>query len=458
MSFRDKPVLVTGLLLSLFWVVGDRVSHVFSQWSEIILLLCLGVGVFWWKRQEKSQFTPPLSLSSVSRSTVKESLTQTQGLLRQLQQESPLVEYTEFQNQICQLEQGFDRTELSLVITGGKGVGKSSLLTHFSGLTLTETPSLFQQEIPYPNLTQADFILFVINGDLTDSQWQFLRELKQNYHALWLIVNQFDRYPPSESEMILSQIQNRVKPLITETEIFTTTAVSTPLKVRKQQPDGTFQDSLETQTPQLNALPHLLSQFLTENQEKLVLNTLYRHAQYLQKEIKDTLNQVREIKTIPVIESYQWMSAITAFTNPISSLDILATTVINAQMFVDIAGIYQQKLSLNQSQAIAKSLGEFLVKFGLVELSSQAIIGLLKSNAITYVAGGVVQGVSSAYFTRLAGISFREYLQEYQPNLASQNALDFSQLGNKLKQVFQLNNRTDFLQGLIQQSLLKFHV
>ncbi len=106
-------------------------------------------------------------------------------------------------------------------------------------------------------------------------------------------------------------------------------------------------------------------------------------------------------RATPVIEQYQWIAAAAAFANPVPALDILATAAINAQMVMDLGNVYQQKFSLEQAQTVAGAMGSLMLKLGLVELSTKAVSTVLKSNAITFVAGGVVQGVSAAYLTLL---------------------------------------------------------
>jgi hypothetical protein len=93
---------------------------------------------------------------------------------------------------------------------------------------------------------------------------------------------------------------------------------------------------------------------------------------------------------------------------------------------------------------------------GLVELSSSCIASLLKSNALTYLAVGAIQGVSAAYLTRLAGLSLMEYLQEQEIESGNQVAIDWERLGAKLKQVFAENQRSAALQNFVQQAIARF--
>ena len=182
---------------------------------------------------------------------------------------------------------------------------------------------------------------------------------------------------------------------------------------------------------------------------------MWREAQEIKQQAKAILNKIRRDRAVPMMEKYQWIAAAAAFANPVSSLDLLATAAINAQMIVDLSSIYQQKFTLSQGQAIAGNIGKLMIKLGLVELSTHAISSLLKSNAITYVAGGATQGISAAYLTRVAGLSLVEYFQEQEINPNPDKSLDLEKLSNKIKQVFEQTKRTEILQGFVKQTIPK---
>jgi hypothetical protein len=130
---------------------------------------------------------------------------------------------------------------------------------------------------------------------------------------------------------------------------------------------------------------------------------------------------------------------------------LLATTAISTQLVIDLGAIYQQKFSLDQAKTVAATLASQMLKLGLVELSTQTITGLLKSNAVTYVAGGAVQGISAAYFTRIAGLSLIEYFQSREGENAAIGILNIDQLTKTLQAVFMQNQQVSFLQSFINQ-------
>jgi uncharacterized protein (DUF697 family) len=146
-----------------------------------------------------------------------------------------------------------------------------------------------------------------------------------------------------------------------------------------------------------------------------VCATTYRQTQGFQQQLRHHLNQVRRQEATKLIQKAQGIAAIATGVNPIPSLDLLATLAVNGQLVVDLASLYRQPLSLKDGETVAKTLAGLLVKLGLVELSTQVLTPLLKAHHLTYVAGAVLQGISAAYLTQIAGLAIVEYLEQLEP-------------------------------------------
>ena len=91
---------------------------------------------------------------------------------------------------------------------------------------------------------------------------------------------------------------------------------------------------------------------------------------------------------------------------------MLATAAISTQLVVDLGGVYGQNFSTAQAKELATTLATQLMKLGLVELSTQTLNAALKTSALTFVAGGLLQGLSAAYLTRVAGFSLVEFYEQ----------------------------------------------
>ncbi|MGA9381237.1 MAG: DUF697 domain-containing protein [Phormidium sp.] len=466
-----KPILVGGVGLSVLLWLWQGVDDTIGQLGEYAVWSAIALGGVFLLRQKKAKKTEVnFDLSLVERATVERAIAQAERVIDKLELETVNGDLiANLREKVAEVTAKLERQELSLAITGGKAVGKSTLreLLAENWLTLIketvslqETPALFvadetgklAETEALKVASTADVLLYVINGDLTDSEWQLLQQLKAANQRFIVVFNKEDQYLPEDREIVLQQIRERVQGILEKDDVIAIAANPKAIKVRQYQTDGSMQEWLEESVPAISALTERLNVILTQQSQQLVWATTWREAVALKGEAKEVLNGVRGDRSLPIIEQYQWIAAAAAFANPVPTLDLVATGAINAQMVLDLGNIYQQKFSLEQAQTVAGTMGSTMLKLGLVELSTQTITSFLKTHAITFIAGGVVQGISAAYLTRIAGLSLIEYFQEQEISAdAGENVFSVERLKEKLQSVFQQNQRVVFLQSFVQQ-------
>ena len=459
-----KPILVGGIGVSILLWTWDTIGNSVMEVGELGFwgLVTLGTGFWLFRNKNKVKSEDAPVLTPVTEAMAQEAISQTEGMLTALEPELPAIDVSSLREKLSQLPALLHREQIKIALTGGKNVGKSTLKKILEEQELPfqvewletaglDLPSNSQVNLASEINLAADVVLFLIAGDLTDSQWQTIQELSASRQRLLLIFNKQDQYPRTERDMIFQQVSYRVKDLIAPEDILAISAAPNPVKVRQHQEDGSIQEWSEQPEADVKVLGERLEEILTQEKEELVWATTWRQAMGLQRQAKDRLNQIRRERALPIIEQNQWIAAAAAFANPVSSLDLLVTAAVSAQMVVDLGNIYQQKFSLSQAQTASVTIGKLMVKLGLVELSTQAIGSLLKSNAVTYVAGGTIQGISAAYLTRIAGLSLIEYFQEQEVSIVEEQGFNLDKLGQKIKTIFEQNQRTAILQTFVKQ-------
>ncbi len=460
----QRPILVGGLGLSFSLWMLQSWHHSIMQVGEFSLLSALAVGGGLWLFQQNRPKDALEQLDSmlVDRATVESAIAKAEVVINQLAQEAENHTALEtLREQLAQLSLELDRQEIKVAVTGGKSVGKSTLIQVLEQnlqtenfVSLQETAPLFREvgensdASVLAEVAKSDFVLFLTNGDLTDTEFQSLQQLKAANQPAMLVFNKQDQYLADERASVLLSLKQRM-----QANVVATAASPIPVKVRKHEADGSVQEWMEQPAPDIQQLTQQFSEILAQQKQRLVWLTTIRKAGLLKAEAKNWLNGIRCDRATPIIEQYQWIAAAAAFANPVPALDILATAAINAQMVMDLGNIYQQKFSLEQAQTVAGTMGSLMLKLGLVELSTKAISTVLKSNAVTFVAGGLVQGVSAAYLTRVAGLSLVEYFQQQEIAVDSGTNLNLEKLRQTLQKVFGQNQQIAFLQGFVKQGV-----
>ena len=460
-----RPILVCGVGLSFsLWLV-QSLHHSVVELGEFGIWSAIAVGAgLWLLRKGADQNAQPLHNSPLDRATVEKAIAQAEGVVSQLEAENQEL-VAPLRERVAKIRADCDRQRIQVAVTGGKSVGKTKLIQVLSTwvpqiqqtICWQETPALFTETdaglkaetAAHEVAIASDLVLFVTNGDLTDSEFQILQHLTTAHLTrLVLVFNKQDQYVPEERATVLVSLQQRMQEML-GIDVVSIAACPNPVKVRQHQTDGSVKEWMGQPAPNTEQLTQQLTQILVQSSQQLVWATTNRLAVALKVEAKSVLNGVRRDRALPVIEQYQWIAATAAFANPVPALDLLATAAINAQLVMELGGIYQQKFSLQQAQSVAGTMGSLMLKLGLVELSTKAVSTVLKSNAITFVAGGVVQGVSAAYLTRLAGLSLIEYFQQQEASTNS-DKLNLDKLGQTLQKVFQQNQQLVFLQGFVK--------
>ncbi|MBW4517328.1 MAG: DUF697 domain-containing protein [Timaviella obliquedivisa GSE-PSE-MK23-08B] len=450
-SLLQRPILVGGLGLTFSVWLLDQFVPVVPDFAGTALWLAIALGSGFWvfqKRSKKIDLTP--LTFSVDRSKAEKALAAVDAHISRLAQETaPESEpVMTLRKQLAQLTTEIDRQEVRTAIMGGKSVGKTTLAKLLPGVAIEGTDSL-------EDVVGADVVMFLATGDLTDSEFQTVQGLMAQNHRVILALNKQDQYLPGDRPVILQQFHEKMQEILRIEDIVAIATQPAAFKVRQYQPDGSVQERLEQPGADIAPLQERLNQILAQQSQSLIFATSYRQAQALNAQVKDEFNKIRRDRAQPIVEQYQWVAAAAAFANPVPSLDLLATTTINTQMVMDLGAVYQQKFSLDQAKTVTATLASQMIKLGLVELSTQAIAPLLKSNVLTYVAGGTLQGLSAAHLTQVAGLSLVEYFEEQVQSLEPGAEARFqpASLVQKLQAVFQENQRTAFLQTLVSQGM-----
>jgi hypothetical protein len=445
-----KPILIIGIGLSFGLSFWELLQHSLIPFSDYTLIGAIALGsLFWsWRKNNQVQAAPMLSI--IDRKAVHEAIAQVETTINYLETEAKDQDFSYLKEQLNLISNTPKKEKLEIGIIGNKRVGKTSLIQLLSQQNSYQNVLYSERQEPTLN---EDLVIFLLNGDLTASEGQIIGKSKDFHQRMLVTLNKQDRYSREERSEILQKIKTSLTEIIPSQDIISISAAPDPIKVKKHLNDGTISEQIQEQTPDIQQLKENLNQIINQEQEQLILATVWRKAQLLQTQAKNTLNNIRNKRSQPVIEQYQWLAAATAFANPVSALDLLATAAINGQMIVDLAQVYQQKMSLSQAQNAAVTIGKLMIKLGIVELSSQAISSILKSNAITYLAGGIVQGISAAYLTRIAGLSLIAYYEEQEISNYQGEKLNLEQLTSKIKSIFSENQKISLLQNFVTQTL-----
>jgi hypothetical protein len=465
-----KPILVAGVSLSFLLWIGQNITHHLGEISNLTFFVVVFFGgcSFILSKTKKNTLVTS-SFKNINITDFEQKTLEIDRLIDTLVEEaksSDKIEYSQqnyhlFKQNLSKVSEIIQRQNLQVGILNQGNYHHKLLPVFEKEFTNTELNEVKYRvdNLKYlikqneQILLQNDLILFVIKGDLTDSEKALIQQIKDNKQRILILFDDVEFGLEEDKNLIWQNIKNSLEGIIPTAEIIKISSQAQKVKVIKYQDNLNYQESEEITPTQYGQLVDSYSQILEAETEKLILLTAYRNALHLEAKIKGILNQIRKAKSLVVMEKYQVMAATATFANPVASLDLLAAAAINTQMIVDLSKIYQQQLSLNQAREVSIALGKLMMKLGIVEISSQAVGNLLKSNALTFVAGGIIQGVSAAYLTRVCGLSLVEYYQEAELNNAQ--SINLNLLKEKIKFIFQQTKENNLFSQFVQTTALR---
>jgi hypothetical protein len=369
------------------------------------------------------------------------------------------------------LEQNLNYRELHIVVFGTGSAGKTSLVNALVGrmvgsvsptigtttvgetyrldlkgiqrdLGVTDTPGLLEVDVAGTAreqaarklATEADLLLFVVDGDLTQSEHQALSALRQIGKRFILVFNKIDRYTTTDRDAILQQLAQRVP----GAEIVAIAAAPQPLQLATGE---TVQPK-----PNIVALIRQMVAILRAEGEELLADNILLQATRLGDDVKQLLDDQRSQQANRLVDRFQWIGAGVIWITPLPVVDLLATAVVNAQMVVELGRVYGCEMDLERGKELAISLAKTLAGLGILTGVMELVTTALELSVGGYVVGKSIQSVSAAYLTRIAGKSFIQYFR---------NDQDWGDGGITavVQQQFELNRRDEFVKAFVKEAI-----
>jgi uncharacterized protein len=321
-----------------------------------------------------------------------------------------------------------------------RGVGREILIIDTPGILEAGIAGTEREAVAKQLATEADLLVFTVDNDLRQSEYEPLKTLAEIGKRSLLVFNKTDLYTDEDREMILGRLKERVKQFIPPSDVTAICANPQPVQLAT----GEIID------PSVEILPLIkrLVAVLRAEGEDLIADNILLQSHRLGEEARTIIENQRRRESDKIIDRYQWISAGVIAVTPVPVVDMLATAAVNAQMVIEIGRIYNIELDLEQGKELAFSLGKTLVSLGVVKGAVDILAKALQLNFATYIVGKAIQAVSAAYLTRIAGKSFIEYFRRN---------LDWGDGGitEVVQQQFQLSRRDEFVKSFVQDAISK---
>ena len=383
-----RPWLRPALLLAGTVVIGDGLSHVLPLHGEGLLALGALAGGLWWWRHSRQPLSPrlPDSLSGwIDRcEQLLERFERLEGELTTAQQQR--------QQQLLQLRQVVPGAMLRLALVGGAPpplTFQPAFLQALRGrhrlqLEWGHALPAVSRDWRWPEcFRHSDLVLYHLRLPLSAVDLRWLEALPAR-QPLWLLV---ESAATPAAERLLDELTSQWPG-------------ADPARLLLW--DG----RLESLAP---CLEPLLA-WLGREGRSLMAATPLRCFEALHQDWQADLEQLRRREWQQLQQRTQWLVAAGVFASPLPSVDLMVLAAANGLMLQEMARLWDCPWQGEQLRAAALELGRAALALGVVEWSSQALLGVIRLDGAGWFVGGALQACSAAYLTRVVGRAMADVL------------------------------------------------
>ncbi len=393
-----------------------------------------------WKKKRKASEGDEDDHLTLARESLRELIDDTR--LPAGVRDSLAHDYDAVESMLEKIEHG----HIHLAVFGRVSTGKSSLLnaligeqtfsvsplhgeTKFSsiepwsevesgGVFLIDTPGLDEaggesREALAKEVTErSDLVMFVVDGDITESELESLRSLLAQGRPVIVVLNKSDLFTRDEKDRLLETLKERTEGLVDPDRVVAVSAQPRPQTVVEIDSDGREQTSERPREPDIESLRLMLWDILEAEGKTLAALNASLFAADLSDQVGRRILAARAELGDRLVRTYCVGKGVAVALNPIPVADLFAAAFIDVGMVVHLSRVYG--LPLNRREAgslvgvIAAESAAIMATVWAIHLGSSAL--KLGTAGLSTVATAAAQGAVAYYSTLIVGRVAAEYL------------------------------------------------
>jgi GTP-binding protein Era len=353
-------------------------------------------------------------------------------------------EFRELEAMLDKLEHG----HIHIAAFGRVGVGKSSLLNALLGenrfyvsalhgatqrpetatwrqntgghVVLYDTPGINEidgkqrEQLAHEVAARSDLVLFVVDGDLTDTELRALRLLANENRPLLLVLNKADRYTASERELLLSSLTAHVRGLVDARTVVTCAAApSERVYVERDELGAEYEVKRRPPADVISLQEHLWDILEREGKTLAAINAgLF--AGRLSDQVAARITEVKQALAQRVINNYCLGKGLAVAFNPVPITDLVAAAALDMAMVIHLSRVYGLPVTRSEAgrlvQVITTQIAALMGAVWAMHLLSSAL--KLSSAGLSTVLTASAQGAVGYYGTFVVGRAAAHYFAQ----------------------------------------------
>lgn len=243
---------------------------------------------------------------------------------------------------------------------------------------------------------QADIILFVVDGDMTDIEHEALLALYQNTQPIIVVLNKADRLTAHQQETLLKHLRHRLADMIPAEHIIAASAAPDKQLTIIEHNDGTEEERWLTPPAQVETLRTVLWKLLQQSGQSYAALNASVFAGRMSEKIGEEIVAARQEIADSIIHKYALFKAVGVAANPIPAVDLLALAA-DTGMIVHLSNVYGIEFTRNEASKLIRTIaiqtGVLMGTVYGVQIASSVLKGIT-GGLSTILTAGAQAGVA----------------------------------------------------------------
>ena len=286
------------------------------------------------------------------------------------------------------------------------------------GLHLIDTPGINElsgedrERLAFDVAGISDLVIFVVDGDMTQTEIAALSTLSKTQRPLLLALNKADRFSEDERERLLARLREHAAGMVQAADVIACAARPADKRVVQVGSDGAEREIRVVQPADVAALAARLKAIAEREGKTLAALNAGLFAGDLSDRVAARVATARRELADRVIRNYCMAKGIAVALNPIPVADLLAAASLDVALVVHLGKVYGLPLTRGEAGTligtICAQLAALMGAIWSVHLVASALKGVSAGLSTLVTAGA--QGALAWYATELVGRAAERYL------------------------------------------------
>lgn len=271
-----------------------------------------------------------------------------------------------------------------------------------------------RERLAHEVAANCDLVLFVADGDLTETESNALRTLAEEHRPILLVLNKADQYTQRERELLLARLVERTEGTLPPENILACSAAPAERIYVEQDQHGRERESRRRPPTDVAHLQERLWHILETEGKTLAAVNAGLFAGRVSDQIAERITALKQNLAKQVVSRYCLAKGLAVAFNPVPVADLVAAATLDVTMIIHLSRVYGLPVTGREAtrliRVISTQMAALMGTVWAMHLLSSAL--KLGSSGLSTVVTASAQGSVAYYGTLVVGRAAEHYFRQ----------------------------------------------